>query len=1190
MSTVLGREIIKRWDAHAFDSSLSRGSHRLVTNTTRVSGLNHAARAFAIANILCSSERRIAVICPNSDSATRMHQDIKSFLGLLNRPDLVQTFDFLPRWEHSPYQSFNPSIKNRIRRMRTLQRIRSSDLCGFVCDIESLAQCCPSERSIDDRAFILRTGQSISREELAAKLYHAGYTRNDPVEDPGGFAVRGFLVDIFSSGYKKPLRLDFFDDQLESIRTYDPGTQRSDSVPLSEVKIVPVTEWAITPESLVIAKREIKLFCDEYGIPKQARDEFFDRLDAGIVDPQLEYLSPYFNGQNTSWVADYLDENWRIAVSDRLGVEGAFDELIDERKAEFERALGQGKIIAPWTQLYRSTEDVTHFLSKCVALQMDDMMLGVPEAVSDAARDFDADEPSTPNDDSPHLQIKLVSNSDLASIENLQKKAKLWSGKGFLRIFVASTPSQAERISYLFTQKEIACRVVESIDWNTTEVTQITTGQISSGFRIPKFKIALVTDSEIFGPKKLRSTKTLKSSESSVSMGTFVPSLEDLHPEELIVHLHHGIGRYKGLTKLEIDGVPQDFILIEYASADKLYLPVYRLDQVQRYAGPQEGTVLDKLGSQLFEKAKSKVKADLQELANNLLQLYAHRASRVGFSFSPPDESYREFEAKFPYAETPDQLKAIDDVGSDMQSGKIMDRLICGDVGYGKTEVAMRAAFRAVMDGKQVAVLVPTTILAFQHERSFRERFKDAPLVNIGSLSRFKSAKEIKETVQGLTQGNIDIVIGTHRVLSKDVKFKDLGLIIVDEEQRFGVEHKERLKALKFNTDVLTLTATPIPRTLHLSLMGLRDISVINTPPVDRLAVRTYVARFDEEIIRNAIGQEIARGGQVFFIHNRVQSIAAMASRIERIVPDAKIIIAHGQLEESLLEQRMLDFYNKKGNVLLCSTIIESGLDIPSANTMIINRADTFGLAQLYQLRGRVGRSQARAYCYLMLPEEGSVTDDAKKRLEVIQRFVELGSGFKIASHDLELRGGGDILGKYQSGHIASVGYELYTDLLEETIRELRGQPVEDHFDPEIKIPVPALLPESYVPDVQQRLGLYKRLSQAGTLESLHELELELQDRFGKPTAEVQNLTWLIRIKQLLRKHHVKMLIAGRERTAIDASEAKISPARALELVQKNSSSYSITPDSKIIIKRPFVSAQQLFHELEKFLSQVADG
>lgn len=1197
MSSSLGSEILSRWQ-------------RFPEGPIDVSGLHSSSRSYSVADLLSRSDRCVAVVCPTSDDATCFHQDLKAFLSLLGREDLIAAVDFFPGWEHSPYQTFNPSIKTRIRRLRALSRIRLGLCRAVVTDAKAFAQRCPSAELIGNRTITLRPADIITRDELIARLESAGYSRNDPVEDPGSYAVRGSLFDIFSPASRRPYRLDFFDDMLESIRTFDPLTQRSDPQPIDAAAILPVSDLSFSQEQTTRARSELKRFCDEFGIPKQSRDDVVEKIDAGVRDPAFDYLLPFFLGDQLSWLPDFLfeaEKPWVLALSDSLGIESAYDKLIADLKKGFIRKCEEGGVAASWDRLYAAPDQFNELLKQRTRLTLNEIELGVPDAVKqapgmpDTGDIEDAASPEADETEIPKLRPKVLPNTDLRplegqkfSLEIINNKAKAWSERGYTRVFVASTASQAERVSFILSQKNIGCRIVQNIDWADTSAIQITEAALSSGFRLPRHKLVIVTDSELFGPKKLR-PKTVQKEQPVVSMGSFVSSLEDLSPEDLIVHTTHGIGRYKGLVKLEIDKVPQDFLLIEYAGNDKLYLPVYRLDLVQRYAGATGDAVsLDKLGSSHFEKAKEKVKAALQDLANQLLQLYAKRASRHGFSFSPPDEPFREFEARFPYAETADQMTAIEAVMGDMASSQIMDRLICGDVGYGKTEVAMRAAFRAVADGKQVAVLVPTTVLALQHERSFRDRFAGQPIA-IAALSRFKTPKEIKEAVSGLREGKIDLVIGTHRLLSKDVAFKDLGLVIIDEEQRFGVEHKERLKMLRINTDVLTLTATPIPRTLQLSLMGLRDISVINTPPVDRLSVRTYVARFDENIIENAIRQELSRGGQVFFIHNRVQSINAMADRIQRVVPEAKIIVAHGQLEERELEKRMLEFYNKKGNVLICSTIIESGLDIASTNTMIINRADTFGLAQLYQLRGRVGRSQVRAYCYLLLPEEGAVTEDAKKRLEVIQRFVDLGSGFKIASHDLELRGGGDILGKSQSGHIAAVGFELYTDLLDEAIRELRGQPIEDHFDPEMKLPVATLLPESYVPDVHQRLGLYKRLSQAPDGDTLHALELELQDRYGKPPVEVQNLFWLIRLKQVLRHYHIKSVVAGKERTAIDASPApnapaRIAPTKVLVLVQKEPRTYSVTPDSKIVIKRPFQSAQQLFHDVEKFLAVVAEA
>ncbi|MBI2605597.1 MAG: transcription-repair coupling factor [Deltaproteobacteria bacterium] len=1213
MSSNLGLQILRKW---------GENGHPPI----RVSGLNPAASAHLLSRILSASNHRVVVVCPTLDAAMKFHQDLKTFFQLEapgNQPlhlsrNLIGGLDFFPGWDQSPYLAFNPSQKNRIRRLRTLWRMMMGELRCVVTDVESLAQRCPSRESLLLRSIELKPGGFFERGALVTRLEEAGYRMADPVEDPGAYAVRGNLVDVFTPWGKKPVRLEFFGDELETIRAFDPVSQRSEPDPLPAANVIPVADWPFTPDAVARAKTASKAFCDEFGIPKKVRDAFSETLDLGGRDPLLDYLSPFFTSEMDSWLLQHAAEDaaenpgetpaaaWKIATLDALSIDTGYERLVAELKADFERALKEGRIAAPWDRLFVPPETLHATIKKNLALSLDALEIATPDAAapreSAPSTDFDASDDAssavTPSiDEAGRSRVRLIRNDDLRppaksdSLESFYQKAALWAARGWSRVVIASTTSQSDRIRYLLEQHGIAARVVSTVDWSGRSVLQIADGILSAGFRIPAENLAVVTDSEVFGPKKTRTHHSQKEDLPYVGMGTFVSSLDEINGGDLVVHGRHGIGRYQGLVKLEIDGIPQDFLLLQYAGTDRLYLPVYRLDQVQRYVGAEHGSSapLDKLGAGAFEKTKEKVKAELQDLANHLLRLYAKRASRQGFAYSPVDEHYRGFEARFPFAETPDQLKAIDDALADMESPKIMDRLICGDVGYGKTEVAMRAAFKAVMDGKQVAVLVPTTILALQHERSFRERFRDTP-VRIGTLSRFKTAKEIRETLEALKAGGVDIAIGTHRLLSRDVAFKDVGLIIVDEEQRFGVEHKERLKALKVNTDVLTLTATPIPRTLQMSMMGLRDISVINTAPVDRLSVRTYAARFDEEIIRRAIRQEIARGGQTFFLHNRVQSIGAMADRLRAIVPEARLIVAHGQLDERELEAKMLGFFNREADVLLCSSIIESGLDIPSANTMIINRADMFGLSQLYQLRGRVGRSRQRAYCYLLLPEEGAITDDAKKRLEVIQRFVDLGSGFKVASHDLELRGGGDLLGKAQSGQIAAIGYEMFTELLDEAIRGLKGQPIEDHFDPEIKIPVPTLLPETYVPDIHQRLGLYKRLSDAQHADALHALELEMQDRFGKPPEEAQNLLWLIRIKQLLRGHHVKSLVCGKARVSLEAGDAtKLSPARVMTLVQKQPHQYALTPDSKILIKWKFDSPQRLFHETQKFLSMVVE-
>ncbi len=659
----------------------------------------------------------------------------------------------------------------------------------------------------------------------------------------------------------------------------------------------------------------------------------------------------------------------------------------------------------------------------------------------------------------PSNHHSITSNS-VKSLTPWIKPLRDWGRQGFKIFIIASTQSQLERIEYLLGEHGIHCKGI--------------LGTLAEGFQWVSEGWIVISGSEILrrpdpgpiGPKPKGAPQEWSE----------LQALSDLMAGDLIVHKDHGIGRYLNLIRLNFSGGASDFLLLEYANKDKLYLPIYRLNVIQKYVGIGGEVALDRLGSQQFLAAKMKVKTAAKKLAFDLIQLYAQRKLRSGIRFSPRDPDFIEFEEKFAFEETPDQLKAINAVLSDLESGQMMDRLVCGDVGYGKTEVALRAAFRAVSDGKQVALLVPTTLLAIQHEQTFKARMKDYPVI-IESITRFKSAKEQKSILDSLKKGKVDIIIGTHRLFSGDVHFSDLGLLIIDEEHRFGVEHKEKLKTFKINTHVLTLTATPIPRTLHMSLSGLRDISLMNTPPVNRLPIRTTVSKYDESLVKRAIDFELARKGQVFYLHNRVQTIEKTATRLKKLIPSAQFVVAHGQIPEQELEEKMKSFYEKKADVLVTTTIIESGLDLPSANTILIERADTLGLAQLYQIRGRVGRGRQRGYAYLFIPSEDLISNDAMRRLEVIQRFVELGSGFSIASHDLEIRGGGDLLGPQQSGNIAAVGFDLYSELLEEAIREIQNRPLsheETQQEPEIKTPFPAFFSEEYVPDIRQRLSLYR--------------------------------------------------------------------------------------------------------------------
>jgi transcription-repair coupling factor (superfamily II helicase) len=1082
-----------------------------------------------------------------------------------------------------------------LNRISTLDAIAHQNAKVIVTSIAASCQATLPKEKLKQFSIPLIPEESVeSRDRLAMRLIDAGYLRVDPVEDPGTFAVRGDIVDIFPPNRARPLRVELFGDLIERIREFDPSTQRAAAESITHpIEVPPAREVLINSETLSGVRERIKSWSDENGIPRTIRDPILESVQNGTYPDHSDAWAPFaYHSPETLW--DHLPANALICWNDELSCQQEWDQFLEEQNRLSKEAADL--ILPPVPRLYRWNPDLDRKLRARSQLYLDRIELADTETVqSDTAED--AETPQEELAPTARHRVFVRTNSDLSqgskqSLGDLEPKFRLWIKQGFRILALASTQTQLERIRFLLEERGLPCRP-SSGPTGTPQSSLITLslGTLSEGFRWPAEGLVIVTESDILGAKRSRRSRASARGEASAQDWSGLQALADLSVGDAVVHVDHGIGRYQGIVRLDLSGAPSDFLLIEYANKDKLYLPVYRLNVIQKYVGGAEGITLDRLGSQQFSKTKEKVKEAVRKLAVDLVQLYAERKIRPGISISPRGAELREFEVKFPFDETPDQLKAIDAVMQDMESGKVMDRLICGDVGYGKTEVAIRAAFQVVSDGRQVAVLVPTTVLAHQHEQSFRARMKDYP-IRIESLSRFKTTKEQKATVKSLEEGKVDIIIGTHRLLSRDIKFNNLGLVIVDEEHRFGVEHKEKLKAMKVNTHVLTLTATPIPRTLHMALSGLRDISLMSTPPVDRLPIRTYVSKYDDPLIKRAIEFELNRGGQVFFLHNRVQSIQEISQRIQELVPHAKITVAHGQMAEGELEEAMVSFYEKKSNVLVCTAIIESGLDLPSANTIIINRADAFGLAQLYQIRGRVGRSQQRAYAYLLLPAEGSVTEDAKRRLEVIQRFVELGSGFSIASHDLEIRGGGDLLGPQQSGHIAAVGFDLYTELLEEAIRELEGKPLppeESRKEPEIKAPFPAYLDENYVPDVHQRLSLYRRFSAASRDTELDALEEELRDRFGNLPVEAQNLLWLIRVKLILKKAGIEALTVGPEKISlVPGKDSQLDPAKAIALVSSNPSKFQLTPDSKIVVKLPTGSLRDLYFGLESLIQSLS--
>jgi transcription-repair coupling factor (superfamily II helicase) len=872
-------------------------------------------------------------------------------------------------------------------------------------------------------------------------------------------------------------------------------------------------------------------------------------LSAGNILPGMESVIPLFYDK-VETVAQYLDNKTLVVYVDPSAIQ----------KQTKEEAV-------QWEPLVASLGDLSPYLSWS---QVEDELSRFQRVFLPML---------TIEGESPHgrvYQFKVEGNEDLKTLHEehhqdwlrMRKIIDLledWTHMSMEVNWICESSKRAEHLHEILSGYGIPVRMERPpflAGKHHPSRLRIFVGTFSEGFRLPSEGLVVITDEEVHGPRRTIARVNRPRREAYLS------SFEDLKTGDLIVHVEHGIGRYEGLVRLPIDDVPSDFLLIQYEGLDRLYIPVYNLKMIQKYVGVEGHAVrLDKLGGKTWSLAKKKVKGEVEKLARELLEIAATRNLKHGFGFSTGDGFIREFEEKFPYEETPDQIKAVEEVMADMEDPRPMDRLVCGDVGYGKTEVALRAAYKCVLDGKQVCFLVPTTVLAAQHYDTFHRRFKDYP-VEIAVLSRFQSPKQQKKILEGLQTGKVDIVIGTHRLLRKDVFFRDLGLLIVDEEQRFGVAHKEKVKKLKTLVDVLTLTATPIPRTLHMALAGIRDLSTIETPPRDRLAIKTYLAKFDDSVIRSAIEREIERDGQVFFVHNRVQTIEAMAKHVQRLVPHARIGVAHGQLKERALEKVMMKFLAKEIDVLVCSVIIESGLDIPSVNTIIINQADRFGLAQIYQLRGRVGRSNERAYAYLLISGESSITEEAKKRLKVLMDFTELGAGFKIAFHDLQIRGGGEIFGSSQSGHVAAVGYEMYLQLMEEAINHLKGKDSPKELDPEVNLHIPALFPENYIGSIDQRLSLYKRISMLISPAAVEDMREELKDRFGQPPREVENLLELINLKNVLRDLGIKRLdLKGSMLAFCFEQDSYQKWDRIVDFVQKNKHTSRLTPEGVLYVK-----------------------
>ncbi|MSP39554.1 MAG: transcription-repair coupling factor [Deltaproteobacteria bacterium] len=1125
----------------------------------RVQGVQGGARAYLLSLVAARARRPLLVIAASANHAETLFDDLSFFLGEeRNLPPFRKRLHLLPSWEVLPFENLSPHPDNIAARLEGLYKLVEESAPILISTPAALMQRVIPKDALKLSYLYLVAGQDLLRDTLVDHLIQWGFQNVPLVEERGDFSLRGGIVDLYSPGYGRPLRLEFDGDRLESIREFSTSSQRTEQL-LEEMLLLPMKEFSLKLGGLDDTLRRLDQRAIDLEVDRHEKNRLFESIREGIPFPGIENLAPYFCPPLVPLFA-YLPANTLVWLdgADRVEAESErFGQLAWDR---YERAKEDRRLVPAVEQLYLNEHEWRATLE--VFSQVHGEALNIM-AASDKALETTLTVKSFLTTD---VRLETALQGKDASLAPLVEKLKGWRGEQV--IFVAPTKGDATRLRELLGNHELPCALIDepdvSIDSLLTRADlprAIVRGHLNQGFRLADESLVFLTFDEIFGTRKRQPTAAQTKNHPS----HFLTSLSELKQNDYVVHLDHGIGVYRGLKFLTVAGIGGEFLHLEYEAGDRLYLPVDRINMVQKYIGGDGAQpALDRLGGTSWEKVKAKAKKAILAMAEELVQLYALREARAGTGFAPPDNLYKEFEAAFEFEETADQQRAIDDTLESMQAKKPMDRLVCGDVGYGKTEVAMRAAFLAVEGGKQVAVLAPTTILAQQHLQTFRHRFRNHP-VRIEMVSRFLTTKEVAQVLQDAAKGSVDIVIGTHRLLQKDVEFKDLGLVIIDEEHRFGVVHKERLKKMRQLVDVLSLTATPIPRTLHMSLVGIRDLSIIETPPVDRLAIQTYVTRYDDRVIRDAILREIDRGGQVFFLHNRVETIDRLALKLSELIPEAKMSVGHGQMRPKELEKVMVDFLENKTQVLVCSAIIESGLDFPNANTIIINRADQFGLAQLYQLRGRVGRSHRHAFAYLLIPGEKAITPDAERRLRALQEIDGLGGGFKLALHDLEIRGAGNLLGDQQSGQITAVGFELYTEMMEKAVQELKGEEVLPEVDPEIRLGISAYFPDRYIPDANQRLYFYKRLASLRNVLELAELKAEIQDRFGPYIDVVENLFLVMNLRRVLKEFLVQQIsVSDGKVFLLFHSESPVKVEKLLELIRKQKNRFRLAPDGRL--------------------------
>jgi transcription-repair coupling factor (superfamily II helicase) len=1153
---------------YLFDTNRYKDCHRIGT------GLSGAERSYLIYRMVTEYRTPIIVIAPSTKDAEACIEDLGFFLKK-SGPPLI----YFPPYNISPFKSFSYHSETAAKRIRSLYQLVVSDAPPLVVTtISAVMQKIIPKKQICDYAELVMAGEDLDRERLVGKLISGGYEGSAIVEEPGDFCIRGGILDIFSPLYPDPVRIELFGDTVESLRFFSAVSQRTIKN-ISEAVVLPARETILNASDLSQIVNRIRAQASKLEMPVTQIRTLIHRIKKTGVLAGIESLIPLIYQEPDSFL-NYVPENAFFISIEPAELEKAADQTLRMASKGYDAAHKEGRLCVEPERLFMSWQDIKEILKKKKTFAFKKVHV--------------SDEMLSVNALSEHIPFSVQDNADIAFELKHRREKDLflpmaeWINRhrlaGFNTFVVCRSRVQGKRLLSLMTPYGVSLKLVDGFSDVHPDKggAYICLGRISSGFVWPAESLAVITEDEIFGTK--RRAKLMPETKIKAPFLAY----EDLKKGDLVVHVDHGIGQYDGLVELTLNGSTNDFLLIVYKDGDKLYLPVDRMDMIQKYMGVDGiKPVLDKMGGKSWERIKERVKKSTEKIAGELLKLYAERKVRKGHSFGTLDSDFKTFEMGFPYEETADQLKAIDDVLEDMKSPTPMDRLVCGDVGYGKTEVALRASLLCVNDGKQVAVFVPTTVLAEQHFATFKERYNGYP-INIACLSRFRSLREQRKIVDDLKTGKIDIVIGTHRLIQKDVVFKDLGLLVLDEEQRFGVKHKEKLKQLKRTVDVLALTATPIPRTLHMSLMGVRDISIISTPPEHRKSIVTYICEFNDGVISDAIQKELDRNGQIFFVHNNIRTIKKMAQYLMNLVPYVRLDVAHGRMEEEALENAMLRFVNKETDLLLCTTIIESGLDISSANTILINRADKFGLAQIYQLRGRVGRLDEQAYAYLFIPKESTLGKDAQKRLKVLMEHSDLGSGFQIAMSDLKIRGGGTILGASQSGHIAAVGYDMFLKLMENSVAALKGEEIQERLEPEININMPALIPESYMPDIDQRLTTYRRLAKMTELKEIADFKAELIDRFGALTTETANLLLKIMLRVMAIKAGIKRIDLKDTQLSFSFSlPHQKNPSGIVDMIFSEKDRFEMTPDNLLKVKLKKGDTTRLISQTKNILKEI---